>query len=81
MCRGRSSPAAERGFIRRTPRAADRRSAEVVITEAGEQVINTPFPRLLEREVELPAGLGADRAQVVPALSCSGRRFTLTEMA
>lgn len=58
-----------RGFIRRTPSAADRRSVEVVITEAGEQVIDALFPRLLEREVELLAGLGEDREQVVAALT------------
>ncbi len=59
----------ERGYIRRTPSAADRRSVEVLITPAGEHVIDALFPRLLEREVELLAGLGEDRAQVVAALT------------
>ncbi|GCE02478.1 putative transcriptional regulator, MarR family protein [Embleya hyalina] len=59
----------ERGHIRRTPSAVDRRSVEVVITDAGRAVVDALFPRLLAREVELLAGLGEDREKVVAALT------------
>lgn len=59
----------DRGYIRRAPSAADRRTAEVAITETGATAIDTLLPRLLEREIELLAGLGEDREQVVAALT------------
>lgn len=59
----------ERGYIRRVPSAADRRSVEVTVTADGAQAIDALFPRLLARESELLAALGPDREQVVASLT------------
>lgn len=58
----------KRGFIQRTPNPADRRTALVTITPAGEKAVDGLFPRQLAAEVELLAGLGEDREWVMGAL-------------
>nr|WSY49467.1 winged helix DNA-binding protein [Streptomyces sp. NBC_00886] len=58
----------KRGFIARTPNPADRRAALVTITPAGAKAVDDLFPRQLAAEVQLLAGLGEDREQVLNAL-------------
>ncbi|MBK3564167.1 MULTISPECIES: MarR family winged helix-turn-helix transcriptional regulator [unclassified Streptomyces] len=58
----------KRGFIARTPNPADRRAALVTITPAGAKAVDDLFPRQLAAEVNLLAGLGENRDQVLNAL-------------
>ncbi|MFB6679367.1 MarR family winged helix-turn-helix transcriptional regulator [Streptomyces sp. NPDC056390] len=58
----------KRDFITRTPNPADRRAALITIAKAGAKAIGDHFPRQLAIEVDLLAGLGADRERVLEAL-------------
>ncbi|MBX6389774.1 MAG: MarR family transcriptional regulator [Frankia sp.] len=60
---------AARGLIERQPSPADRRATLVTISPAGAELIDAHFPRQLAVEADLLAGLGADRAGVVRALT------------
>lgn len=63
----------KRGHIERTPSPADRRAALVTITESGKAAIDALFPRQVEIETELLAGLGEDRTRVADALALLAR--------
>lgn len=63
----------KRGHIERTPNPADRRAALVTITESGKAAIDAIFPRQVDIESELLAGLGDDRARVADALALLAR--------
>lgn len=58
----------KRGLVERTPNPADRRAALITVTAAGQQAVDTLFPRQLAVEGELFAALGEERASVITAL-------------
>ncbi|MFE4960479.1 MarR family winged helix-turn-helix transcriptional regulator [Streptomyces sp. NPDC058232] len=57
-----------RGLIERRANPADQRSALVMISQDGVAAIDKTFPRHLEREAQVLAGLGPDRERVIEAL-------------
>ncbi|MFI6359459.1 MarR family winged helix-turn-helix transcriptional regulator [Streptomyces sp. NPDC050743] len=57
-----------RGLIDRRANPADQRSALVTISQDGVAAIDKIFPRHLEREAQVLAGLGSDRERVIEAL-------------
>ena len=61
----------KRGFIERTPNPADRRASLISVTEAGKSAVDELFPRHLDVEARLLAGLGmgSDRDRVIAALA------------
>ncbi|MDL4817788.1 MarR family winged helix-turn-helix transcriptional regulator [Actinomadura opuntiae] len=65
----------KRGFIERTPSPADRRASLISVTDAGKAAVDALFPRQVEIESRLVAGLGADRERVVEALVLLARTF------
>ncbi|WP_440709460.1 MarR family winged helix-turn-helix transcriptional regulator [Herbiconiux sp. YIM B11900] len=59
----------ERRLLERSPNPADGRGALIALTPAGEELIDRVFPRLLDLENALLAGVPAGaRAHVVPSL-------------
>lgn len=62
-----------RGLIERRANPADQRSALVTISPDGIAAIDTLFPRHLDREAQVLAGLGSDRDRVVEALELLAR--------
>jgi len=65
----------KRGFIERRPSAADRRASLISITEEGKAALDALFPKQVEVESRLLAGLGDDRERVVEALTLLARTF------
>jgi len=60
----------ERGYLSRCANPADRRAALLTLTEAGEEVVDTMFPRQLATEAGALAGLDpAARRKVTEALT------------
>lgn len=58
-----------RGFIARTPSAADKRVALITVTPDGRQAVDALFPHQLRVESALLSGLGDDYPKVLEALS------------
>ncbi|NDZ80868.1 MarR family transcriptional regulator [Streptomyces sp. SID10853] len=58
-----------RGFITRTPSAADKRVALITVTPEGKKAVDALFPHQLKVESVLLSALGDDQPKVLEALS------------
>ncbi|WP_254622683.1 MarR family winged helix-turn-helix transcriptional regulator [Rhodococcus sp. W8901] len=57
-----------RGLVARRPNPADRRSAVIDLTDAGQALIDEVFPRELKVHADMLANLGGDRESVSRSL-------------